>query len=146
MPSKLRAGSNGPLFSIHCGDQELDRLGGGYTVNIYILSMTDILADMNFHEYRNDAFAIGSSVAKQQHGVAIGGLCSAQAAHLLCMVCEWSSNTSSSSLARKMSRRLPKHILSIPPYKDIDNVVGAMYGSIGLRSKKKSLPCLSWRA
>ena len=67
-PSKLRAGSNSPLFSIHCGYQELNRLGGGYTVNIYILSMTDILAHMNFHVFCNAVFAIGSSVAKQQHG------------------------------------------------------------------------------
>ena len=132
IPSNLRVGSNGLLFSIHRRNRKLDRLGRGYTSDFHILSMSDVLAYMNFDVYHNDIFVIGSRVAKQKRGVAIGGLCSAQAAQLFCMMRELSFNTSSGSPAHKLSRRLPKHALPIPPYRYMDNIVGAICGNIGL--------------
>ena len=132
VPSNLRVGSNGLFFSIHRHNRKLDRLGRGYTSDFHIFSMTDVLAGMNFDVYHNDIFVIGSRVAKQKRGVAIGGLCSAQAAQLFCMLRELSFITSSGSPAHKLSRHLPKHALPIPPYRYMDNIVGAICGNVGL--------------
>ena len=132
IPSNLRVGLNGLLFSIHRGNRHLDRLGRGCTSDIHIFRMTEVLAHMNFDVYHNDIFVIGSRVAKKKRGVAIGGLCFAQAAQLFCMLRELFFNTSSASEAHRLSRRLSKHALPIPPYRYTDNIVCVICGNIGL--------------
>ena len=63
--------------------RKLDCLGRAYASEFHHIKMPDIMDSMGFDVYLNE---MGSRVAKQKRGVAIGGLCSAQAAQLYCML------------------------------------------------------------
>ena len=63
--------------------RNLNRFGRAYATEFHHIKMPDIMDSMDFDVYLDD---IGSPVAKQKRGVAIGGLCSAQAAQLYGML------------------------------------------------------------
>ena len=133
LPKHLLVGSKGLLFAIHKRNRKLDRLGCGYVTEFHHVTMSDVMAYMNFDVYHNDIFLIGSRVAKQKRGVAIGGLCSPQAAQLYCMMREVPFHQTSGTPTHTMWSRLPPHALPISSYRYMDNLVGALCGEIGLK-------------